>query len=90
MLKEALAALSPPRDGLGLLLHLLDGGQQDAGECFDRQAVRAGDLDQLTELDRLLAFDLLGLVHEGLKLGVEVSGLAGHVCLVSGSAGERA
>lgn len=57
---------------------MLDGGEQHAGQGFDGQLVRARDLDQLAELQRFLALELLGAFGEGLEFGVEISGFAGH------------
>jgi len=78
LLKEDLPALGPPRDGFGLLLGLLDGGEQGTGKRLHRESIGAEDLDELAELDGLLRLDLLGLVHEGLELGIEVAWFAGH------------
>jgi len=78
LLKEGLSAFGPPRDGFGLLLGLLDGGEQCAGEGFHGQSIGAKDLHEFAKLDGLLRLDLLGLVHEGLKLGIEVAWFAGH------------
>lgn len=57
---------------------MLDGGEQHAGQSFDRQHVCARDLDQFPELHRFLAFELLSAFGEGLEFGIEVSRLAGH------------
>ena len=77
-LKEGLPAFGPPRDGFGLFLRLLDGGEQGTGQCFHGQGIGPNDLDQFAELDGLLPLDLLGLVHEGLEFSIEVAWFAGH------------
>ena len=73
--KKGVPAFGPPREGFGLLPGLLHGGEQGAGQGFHGQAVCAEVLDQFAELGGFLRLDLLGLVHEGLKFGVEVVGL---------------
>ena len=78
LLKEGLPAFGPPRDGFGLLLGLLDGGEQGAGERLHGQSIGAEDLDEFAELDGLLRLDLLGFVHEGLKFCIEVAWFTGH------------
>ncbi len=78
MLKEGLAAFGPPRDGFGLRLEVLCGGKECPGQDLDGEGISAGELDEFAKLDSLLRLDLLGLVREGLELGVEVSWLAGH------------
>ena len=79
MLKEGLPTFGPPRDGFGLLLGLLHGCEECAGECFHGQVICAEDLDEFAKLDGLLRLDLLGFVGEGLEFGIEVAWFAGHV-----------
>ena len=78
LLKEGLAAFGPPRDGFGLLLGLLDGGEQHAGQGLDGKGVGPRDLDQLAKLHGLLSLELLGPIHDGLEFGVVVTRLACH------------
>jgi hypothetical protein len=39
LLKEGLAAFGPPRGGFGLLLRLLDGGQQSTGKRLEGEGM---------------------------------------------------
>src|SRR5271166_3175486 len=79
LLKERLPAFGPPRDGFGLFLGLVEGGEEDAGEGLDGEAVGADDLDEFAEPGGFLALDLLGLLHQGQEFGVEISRLDGHL-----------
>src|SRR5271166_4579652 len=81
LLKERLSAFGPPRDGFGLFLGLFECCEENAGEGLDGEAIGADDLDEFAEPGGLLAFDLLGLLHQGQEFGVEISRLDGHLNL---------
>ena len=74
--KERGAAFGPPRDGFGLFPGLFDGGEQRAGEGFERQGIGSGRQHQIAELGSLAVLEGLGFLLECLDLGIEIDGLA--------------
>ncbi len=95
-LKDRLARLGPPLDGVGLVLALLDHGEERPSQSLHGQGVSADDLHQLAKLGGLLRPDLPCLVHEGLELGIVVPRLArllastrADVAVLNGLARER-
>ena len=90
LLKKGLPALGSPRDGFGLLPGLFKGSDESAGEGVVGQDVGTDHLDQLTELDGLAGPELLGLVQDGLDLGVVIFRLARYIRLPSSCRGSLA
>jgi len=58
LLKDALAAFGPPRDGFGLFLGLLDGFDERACERLKGEGVGADDLDEFAITWRSIIFPL--------------------------------
>jgi hypothetical protein len=61
---------------------LLDGGDEGAGEGFERECICADELDQFAELGGLLRADLFGAIHQRLEFGIIVAWFAGHLAVL--------
>lgn len=67
--KERGAAFGPPRDGFGLFLSLLDGGEQHTGESFQGEGIGAGCEDEFTKLGLLPILQRSGFILEPRAVG---------------------